>query len=375
MPAPEIAIIGGGPCGLILARLLESKGVVDYLVYERDESDGSNPNEGGSLDLHPETGQRALQEAGLFGEFERYARYDDTVFTITDKLGNRLVEIGQGRDAPEIDRHELRHILLNSIPKEKIKWGHSLTIVTLGEDGKHVLHFGNGLVISGVRLIVGADGAWSKVRPMVCITQATPKYTGKTVLATTISNANPLYETTAAKVGPGSSLAISSGKYIMTQRQGDGSYRTSFGVHSLDNNPFSGDIETTRRLLLSSTYYADWSEDHKALIRQATHLRAWPLHSLAAEDMGWMSVPGLTLTGDAAHLSFIGGEGVNMAMADSLQLALKIVEHGMNNLDQAVREYESGMFPRGIAGIEEGKVMESVMHGEDPGAFIQLVSS
>ena len=165
MTVPTIAIIGGGPCGLTLARLLECKGI-DYVVYERDKSEDSN-RAGGSLDLHPETGQHALQEGGLFDEFKRYARYDDTVFALADKLGERLLQAGQGRDAPEIDRGDLRQILLDAIPKDKIKWGHALTSVTLGEDNRPVLQFANGVVLSGFKLVVGADGAWSKVRHMV----------------------------------------------------------------------------------------------------------------------------------------------------------------------------------------------------------------
>jgi 2-polyprenyl-6-methoxyphenol hydroxylase-like FAD-dependent oxidoreductase len=165
MKAPTIAIIGGGPCGLTLARLLACKGV-NYVVYERDESENSN-RAGGSLDLHPETGQHALREGGLFDEFKRYARYDDTLFALADKLGKRLLQIGQGRDAPEIDRSELRQILLDAIPKDKVKWGHTLTSATVDEDNRPVLQFANGVVMSGFKLVVGADGAWSKVRPMV----------------------------------------------------------------------------------------------------------------------------------------------------------------------------------------------------------------
>jgi 2-polyprenyl-6-methoxyphenol hydroxylase-like FAD-dependent oxidoreductase len=165
MSALTIAIIGAGPCGLTLARLLECKGI-DYVVYERDESENSN-RVGGSLDIHLETGQHALREGGLFDEFKRYARYDDILVTIADRLGNRLLQLGQGRDAPEIDRSDLRQILLDAIPKDKIKWGHALTSASVGENNRPVLRFANGVVLSGVKLVVGADGAWSKVRLLV----------------------------------------------------------------------------------------------------------------------------------------------------------------------------------------------------------------
>lgn len=166
MSIPDIAIIGAGPCGLTLARLLECKGI-DYVIYERDESPDSN-RAGGSLDIHAETGQHALREAGLIDEFKKYARYDDTVVTIADKHGKKLFQMGQGRDAPEIDRKDLRKILLDAVPVEKINWGHTLKSVTIGEEKKPVLHFDNGVVVSGFKLVVGADGAWSKVRSVVC---------------------------------------------------------------------------------------------------------------------------------------------------------------------------------------------------------------
>jgi 2-polyprenyl-6-methoxyphenol hydroxylase-like FAD-dependent oxidoreductase len=165
MTTLTIAIIGAGPCGLTLARLLECKGV-DYVVYERDDSENSN-RVGGSLDIHTETGQHALREGGLFDEFKRYARYDDTAVALADRLGNRLLQLGQDRDAPEIDRSDLRRILLDAIPKGKIKWGHALTSATVDEDNRPVLRFANGIVLSGFKLVVGADGAWSRVRQMV----------------------------------------------------------------------------------------------------------------------------------------------------------------------------------------------------------------
>jgi len=124
---------------------------------------------------------------------------------------------------------------------------------------------------------------------------------------------------------------------------------------------------------LLSDFYADWSEEHKDLIRHATDLRAWPLYSLSTEDMGWKSVPGVTLVGDAAHLAFTNGEGVNLAMTDSLKLASKITEHSIENLDQAVQEYEADMFPHGIATITKGKAMAGVMFREDPQPFLQLL--
>ena len=173
-------------------------------------------------------------------------------------------------------------------------------------------------------------------------------------------------------------LSIGSGKLIVTQRQGNGSYRTYFGLQVPENFLRNStvdlqDVEATRRLLLAD-FYADWSEEYKDLIRHATDFRPWPLYTLSTEDMDWKSVSGLTLIGDAAHLSITNGEGVNLAMTDSFKLASKIAEHGTDNFDQAVQEYEADMFPRGISTINKGKAMANVMFHEDPQAFLQLMS-
>ncbi|KUJ17808.1 FAD/NAD(P)-binding domain-containing protein [Mollisia scopiformis] len=373
MAAAGIAIIGGGPCGLTLARLLECKGI-DYIVYERDESENSN-RAGGSLDIHAGTGQHALREAGLLDGFKKYARYDDTAVTIADKQGKRLLQMGQNRDAPEIDRKDLRQILLDAIPKDKIKWGHTLLNAKIGEDKRPMLEFTNGVVLSKFKLVVGADGAWSKVRPM--ITPAIPQYSGKIFLESKVGHENPLYETTVSRVGPGMFLATGVGKSIVTQRQGDGTYRNYFGIQVEENFFRNGvlklDVEATRRLLLSD-FYADWAEEYQDLIRHATDLRVWSLYTLSTEDMNWKSVPGLTLVGDAAHLTIPNGEGVNLAMTDALKLASKIAEHGIEDVNRAVQEYENDMFPRGIATIAEGRRMEKVMFDEDPQAFFQALS-
>jgi 2-polyprenyl-6-methoxyphenol hydroxylase-like FAD-dependent oxidoreductase len=182
-----------------------------------------------------------------------------------------------------------------------------------------------------------------------------------------------------SKVGAGTLLTIGSGNYILIQRQGDGSYRNFFGLQVPENffrdgTVDVGDTEATRHLLLSD-FFGDWSDEYKDLIRHATDLRAWPLYTMSAEDIGWKSVLGVTLAGDAAHLAYPGGSGVNLAMTDSLKLASNIAEHGSDNLHQAVQEYEADMFPRGIKTIVKGNAMTKVMYSEDPQAFLQLVSS
>lgn len=175
-----IAIIGAGPCGLTLARLLYRKNI-NFIVYERELSPGALVASG-SLDIRKETGQRAIREAGLYNAFAQHARWEDDRVTFFDKSGNALHRrVGEKEMAedgtvsggePEIDRKALRDILLESIPQDKIVWGRRLTSVSFSDSTKKspILNFANSDPVGGFPLIVGTDGAWSKVRPAVCAT-------------------------------------------------------------------------------------------------------------------------------------------------------------------------------------------------------------
>ena len=165
--SPKIAIIGAGPAGLTLARLLHvSEAQVDLTVYELDASPTSRHDLGGTLDLHTDTGLAALRKCGLWDSFQRYARYEGEKMIIADKNATELVHMRGERkavfaDRPEIDRHQLKEILLESVPEAYVRWGRHLREVT--EDGE--LRFDGREEMEGpFDLIVGADGAWSKVR-------------------------------------------------------------------------------------------------------------------------------------------------------------------------------------------------------------------
>lgn len=69
---PRIAIIGAGPGGLLCARVLQQRGLA-VTVYDADASAEAR-NQGGTLDLHADTGQIALREAGLLDDFFALAR-------------------------------------------------------------------------------------------------------------------------------------------------------------------------------------------------------------------------------------------------------------------------------------------------------------
>ncbi|KAH7345006.1 monooxygenase [Rhizoctonia solani] len=355
--SPRIAIIGAGPGGLTLACILARHSIIST-VFEREPSPNCR-QQGGTLDLHTHSGQQALRDAGLWDQFLKHARYDAQTMKMLVKSGEIVFEDGPGEEdqegsRPEIDRSALRNILLESFGLGNIKWDHVLASVEPTGDNKHDLYFKNGQVETGFDLVVGADGAWSRVRPR--ITSVVPLFSGVSMIELNISDTSgPQYNSINELVGKGSMFSFSDQKNITAQRQGTGAIRVhaSFGMDEvnpdwLDNTFDANEVIATKMKAL--TYYEDWSPRLQDFIRLADDdfIAFRPMYMLPL-DHTWGPCPGLTLLGDAAHLMTpYAGEGVNITMWDSLELAKKIVEGvKLGDLNKAVREYEVDMFKRG----------------------------
>ncbi|RAL08543.1 FAD-dependent oxidoreductase, partial [Aspergillus homomorphus CBS 101889] len=371
-----IAIIGGGPSGLLFARLLEVNGITDYVVYERDESAVLGPwQQGGTLDLRPSSGQLALRRAGLFDRFSNeFARWNASCFHVLYPNGTTAVRFDQERDAPEIDRLQLRQLLLESIPAHKIRWGHAVKAVERRADESQEGD-DNGLIISGKQLI-----------PLLQITSAKPVYSGKMFIEGRLSQDNPSYATAKELVGPGSMFAAGQHKKIAVQQVADGSYRAYFGLtvpesfyHHRESNGSGDDspinrTEELRKLLLSDAYFARWAPQLRKFVENAEGpFRAWPLYRMEPEKLHWSGKPpGVTLLGDAAHVStpFVG-EGVNCSMYDAVVLADSIFKHcgegahldvsNGEGINRARVEYEENMLARGRDLIERSTAMEEIL--------------
>lgn len=347
----KIAIVGAGPAGCMLARIILRKNPdISVTIFEGEGSIDFR-SQGGSLDLHEKSGLKAMKEAGLWDEFLRYARYDGEALQLCDKNLLAYVRMSGGKPdqkstgRPEIDRPRLRQILYESLPEGMVKWEHKITNVS----SEGVLHFANQPDQSGFSLIVGADGAWSKVRPL--ITDVKPYYSGISGHAFRIPDAEKTQPELYKLTNRGSIFNWSDGKSITAQYMGDGSINIgTWLVRSEDWRETCGydihDAAATKEACCKD--YADW---HPKLVdftqKAEDHVTPRDLYMLPLGHR-WDHVPGVTLIGDAAHLMTpFAGEGVNLAFSDCIELAAAISKSTTpEDLDRNVKVFEEEMFVR-----------------------------
>ncbi|HEY0465848.1 MAG TPA: FAD-dependent monooxygenase, partial [Polyangiaceae bacterium] len=211
----SIAIIGAGLGGLTLARVLHVHGI-RATVYEADSSAAAR-TQGGMLDIHEYNGQLALKAAGLHEAFRGIIHEGGDASRVVDPHGKILLDQpGDGSSRPEVPRGELRRILLESLPDGAVQWGRKLSAVRPRDDGQHGLTFADGSTAT-VSLVVGADGAWSKVRPL--LSDAKPEYAGTSFVETYLLDADARHPAAAKKVGGGALYALVPGKGIVAHRE------------------------------------------------------------------------------------------------------------------------------------------------------------
>ncbi|MFF3227156.1 FAD-dependent oxidoreductase [Nocardia suismassiliense] len=337
-----IAIVGAGLGGLTLAQVLQTHGIT-ATIYE-GEASAKNRAQGGLLDIHEMTGQVALRAAGLYDEFRTLVRPGEDAKRVVDHHGTILFDIpAAGSARPEVDRGELRRLLIDSLAPGTIRWGHKLDSVRHRPEGGYDLTFAKGSA-ARADIVIGADGAWSKVRPL--LTPAKPLYSGTCFIEIALTSCGQNCRASVAAIGSGTLMAVAPGKGIITHRYADGQVRGYVALNKSEEWMRSIDFgDPSAGLRQVADEFDGWSPLLTAFVTESD-AEPWlrPIYALPV-GLQWDRVPGVTLVGDAAHLmSPFAGEGANLAMYDGADLASKLVELLDNEV--ALTAYEERLFLR-----------------------------
>jgi 2-polyprenyl-6-methoxyphenol hydroxylase-like FAD-dependent oxidoreductase len=359
---PQVAIVGAGLGGLTLARVLHVHGIA-ATVYEAEVSATARA-QGGMLDIHENNGQLALKAAGLFDQFLEIIHPGGQQLRALLKDGNVLLDYpdnGTG-GRPEVPRGELRRILLESLPAGTVLWGHKLAMVSPLGGGCQMLTFANGSTATS-DLLVGADGAWSKVRPL--LSAAKPEYVGIAYVETYLFDSDTRHKASAEMVGGGMLFALAPGKGIMAHREPNGVLHTYAALKKPEDWIAGIDFsDPANAVACVAGEFDGWAPQLTALITDGeTDPVPRPIYTLPVEHR-WDRVPGVTLLGDAAHLTAPSGEGANLAMYDGAELA-KAIAANPSNVEAALLAYEKELFPRSAPETAEANRMQEVLFGDN----------
>lgn len=313
-----VTIIGAGLGGLTLARVLHVHGI-PATVYESEPAPNAR-RQGGLLDLHPHSGQAALEAAGLIEEFRKLILPGREAYRVMDRAGNVVLDLpddGTG-ERPEAPRGELRQMLIDSLPAGTVRWGHKVTAVRAVGEARHQVAFADNTTVVA-DLLIGADGAWSRVRPL--LSRAVPEYFGVCSVETFLFDAGTRHPASAEAVGAGSLFALAPGRGLLAHREGGGTLHTYAQVKKPQD--WIARLDATDAAALTARVakeFDGWAPELTALITDSdTPPALRPIFTLPAGHR-WDRVPGVTLLGDAAHLRAPNGEGANLAMQDGAEL-------------------------------------------------------
>jgi 2-polyprenyl-6-methoxyphenol hydroxylase-like FAD-dependent oxidoreductase len=298
--------------------------------------------------------------AGLTAEFRAIIHRGGEASRVLDTNGTVLLDEpddGTGR-RPEVLRGELRRILLDSLPTDTVRWGHKVADVRALGDARHALRFTNGTSVT-TDLLVGADGAWSKIRPL--LSDTSPTYAGMTFVETYLHDADERHPGAAAAVGAGSMFALAPGKWIAAHREPNAVLHAYVALHRSTEWVEASDLTDSARV---AAEFDGWATELTDLITDCdAGPRVRMIYTLPTGHR-WERTAGVTLLGDAAHLSPPSGEGANLAMLDGAELGTAIAAHP-GDPEAALAAYEAAMFPRSESAALEALDMLATFLGED----------
>ena len=365
----QIAIVGGGPGGLTLARLLQLKGA-NVKVYERDFNKDARMV-GSPLDMHEGSGMAALRKANLLSEFKKNFRPGADKMVIVNEraeifFSDHETKADEDFDSehfrPEIDRSPLRNMLLESLQLETVVWDSHFISMEKQNVG-WLLHFKSGSS-AYADIVIAADGANSKIRPY--ITDIKAFYSGITMLEGNIYDAEKATPHIYTLLNGGKIMAFGNTKNLLMGLKGNGDL-TFYASFKTDENWAANSgldyYDKTQMLAWFKEEYSEWSSIWYELFENAaTPFIVRPIYCMPL-NQNWEALPNLTMLGDAAHvMPPFAGEGANMAMLDALELSQCLCNENFSEIQTAIASYENQMRKRAAEAAQESLENGDRMH-------------
>lgn len=356
----KTAVIGAGPVGLTFARLLQQSGA-RVKVYERDKNETARIK-GGTLDLHHDVGQIAIKEAGLLHEFYARARPagERSVTMDAEIIEDRYPETGHLYDRPEIDRNDLRALLLESLHPGTVVWDSRLRSLERQGD-RFILHFENGTTETA-DLVVGANGGMSNVQKYV--TDTIPQYTGTVIIQGEVLHPPDRCPDFKKLCGDGNMAAIAEQKFFFCQNKAGGALNYYVSFRKPESWIRENGLDFHNAEQISSflgNLLGNWNKVYKELFAATDEFTLLPMRIFPVGN--WKSHKHITLIGDAAHLMPpFSGIGVNIGMLDAYYLADDLTSGKFTDIQSAINAYETRMSGYAATAQQDTEEAENSIH-------------
>lgn len=359
----KIAVIGAGPVGLTMALLLQ-KYEVEVSVFERDLDENARIW-GGTLDLHPESGQQAMRQAGALHEYFRRAIPMGRI--ISDPQGNVLFSKSATHTDlagnPEINRNELRKLLVENLVDNTLVWNRKVANLE-SQDGRWVIDFEN-QPSAYADMVIVANGGMSRVRNYVTdqVTEETGSYIIQGEIAAPQKQCLEIFQRCNRHI----LMTASGGITFAANPDNNGAltYGVTFRIpHSWTQINLPDFRERGSVIKFLSEMFSGWHESYLHLFRATDTFVGLPSRLLPV-DVPWKKDRALpiTLIGDAAHIMPpFAGAGVNTGLMDAMILADNLVGGSFQTMDAAIADYEKRMFVYAKQAQLEAAKNEVAMH-------------